>query len=82
MSRRDDGGERLIGESAGVNLRELRLARGWYQCQLARKSGVSRRTIWGIEAGRVKARAPTRKKLLAALGFEWARQADVFGPLG
>ena len=72
----------MVGESAGANLRELRLARGWTQEDLERRSRVSRRTIHGIEAGSVRPRAPTRKKLLAALGLEWNRQADVFGPLG
>jgi len=72
----------MIGESAGANLRELRLARGWTQAQLAARSGVCGRTICGLESGRVKARATTRKKLLAALGLEWARHVDTFGPLG
>ena len=72
----------MDGEGAGANLRELRLARGWTQEDLERRSGVSRRTICYLESGRVKAQAPTRKKLLAALGFEWSRHVDVFGPLG
>lgn len=71
----------MIGQSAGANLRELRLARGWTMEDLERRSRVSRRTIWGIEAGRVSPRATTRKRLLRALGVEWVDQADTFGQL-
>ena len=68
--------------NSGATLRALRVARGWDQADLAMRSKVSLRTIWGIEAGRVSPRATTRRKLLAALRIEWEAQADVFGPLG
>jgi transcriptional regulator with XRE-family HTH domain len=70
------------GTKAGLlTLRELRLANGWRQIDLARRSRVSSRTISSIETGAVKPRAPTRKKLLRALSVHWQAQSIVFGPL-
>ena len=65
----------------GSALRTLRLERGFTQESLERRSGVARRTISYIECGHVSPRAPTRKKLLAALRVDWAEQRSVFGDL-
>jgi transcriptional regulator with XRE-family HTH domain len=48
-------------------LRELRELEGWTQKDLARKSGVSARSIYGYEAG-AGVRPNTARKLAAALG--------------
>ncbi len=50
------------------NLTKLREARKWTQKDLARASGVSRRTISRYEWGGVKPRAATLIKLADALG--------------
>jgi transcriptional regulator with XRE-family HTH domain len=64
-----------------LTLRELRLANGWTQPQLAKRSGVSKRTIAYIEAGTVRPQAPTRKRLLRALSVHFDNHPLVFGPL-
>ena len=57
------------GKSTHVNLRELRLERGWSQEELADASGVSVRTIQRVEGGRPPGRA-TAAALARSLGTE------------
>jgi transcriptional regulator with XRE-family HTH domain len=59
-------------------LRVLRQQMGLLQATLARKSGVSLRTISYIEAGAAP-RMQTRRKLLKALGIPLERHFDIFG---
>lgn len=56
-------------------LRAARLARGWVQEELARRSGVSRAGVSAIETGRLVPSAAAALSLVAALG---CRVEDVF----
>jgi transcriptional regulator with XRE-family HTH domain len=60
-----------------MTLRRHRLARGLTQHQLARKAGISTRALWSIEHG-VQPRQFTKRRLLLALGIDWARRNEVF----
>lgn len=60
-----------------MNLRAFRLSRGLTQHQLARRAGISVHTIWSVENGR-PCRQDTKRRLLRALGVDWAERADVF----
>lgn len=62
-------------------LRRARRSIGWSQVYLARRSGVSEKTISNIEQGRYQSRMPTRRKLLWALRIPLEKHHDIFGPL-
>ena len=53
-----------------VRLRELREDRLLSQRELARRAGVSNKTIVDIEAGRIRPHPATLRKLAEALGVE------------
>ena len=65
-----------IRQQVGLNVRKLRLERGWSQEELAFESGLHRTYISGIERG---ARNPTvlvLAELAEALGVSPARLLD------
>lgn len=60
-------------------IRKLREERGFTQAELSRFADVSMRTIQNVEAGKPTT-APTRRKLLRALGLNYEQDAGwVFG---
>lgn len=61
-------------------IRATRQARGWTQEQLAKKAGVSPRTVHAVENGRI-CRQATKRQLLAALGVPWEERDEYFVPL-
>lgn len=56
----------------------LRLAAELTQNRLADRAHVARRTVAAIETGEWIPRYPTRRRLLAALGVEFARHREIF----
>ena len=58
-------------------IRAARQARGWTQTELARKSGVSARTIHAVENGK-SCRQTTKRRLLNALGVPWELRHEYF----
>ena len=58
-------------------IRAARQARGWTQNELARKSGVSARTIHAVENGK-SCRQATKRLLLSALGVPWDLRHEYF----
>ncbi len=51
-------------------IRAARQSLGWTQNELARKAGISARTIHAIEKGR-PCRQATKRRILNALGVPW-----------
>ena len=51
----------------GELIRAARKARGWTQEELARRAGISARTIGDIERGRITGRSPQIARRLAEL---------------
>ena len=64
----------------GGKLREIREGRLWPRKELAKKSGVSIRTIHNYENG-MPARPHTRRLILKALEIPFDRHVELFGPL-
>lgn len=62
-------------------LRDLRGAQLLTQTQLARRAGVSLRTIVNIERKHHQPRMRTRRNLLRALGVSFELHTKVFGKL-
>ena len=64
-------------------LRAVRHARGLNQLELAKKSGVSARTIYSIETEEGVPKQETCRRLLRALDGQFTpeRRIEVFGPL-
>lgn len=60
----------FIGGDAVMVVRELRLARGWTQVELARRSRIHPADLSKIEAGRVVPYAPQVRRLARALGVK------------
>ncbi len=60
-------------------IRAARQALGWTQSQLARKAGISTRTIHAVEKG-MTCRQATKRLILNALGVPWDLRAEYFGP--
>ncbi len=58
-------------------IRAARQALGWTQNELARKAGISARTIHAIEKGR-PCRQATKRRILNALGVPWDLRDDYF----
>ena len=58
-------------------IRAARQALGWTQNELARRAGVSPRTIHAVEQGR-SCRQATKRRILAALGVAWELRAEYF----
>jgi transcriptional regulator with XRE-family HTH domain len=58
-------------------IRAARQALGWTQTDLARRAGVSTRTIHAIETGR-PCRQATKRHILNALGVPWELRNDYF----
>jgi DNA-binding XRE family transcriptional regulator len=58
-------------------IRAARQALGWTQNELARKAGVSARTIHAIEKGR-SCRQATKRSILNALGVPWNLREEYF----
>ena len=58
-------------------IRAARQALGWTQNELARKAGISARTIHAIEKGR-PCRQATKRHILNALGVPWEMRDDYF----
>jgi transcriptional regulator with XRE-family HTH domain len=61
-------------------IRAARQALGWTQSQLARRAGISTRTIHAVEKG-MTCRQATKRLILNALGVPWDMRNDYFGPL-
>lgn len=61
-------------------IRVARQDRGWTQEELAKKAGVSPRTVHAVENGRI-CRQTTKRQLLAALGVPWELRDEYFVPL-
>ena len=72
MQRRK--GKKSMRRASSAWVGKLRKQRGLSQRQLARRSGVSERTIWAIEQGS-PSRQPTKRKLAKALGVDLSRVA-------
>ena len=60
-------------------IRAARQALGWTQNQLARKAGVSTRTIHAVEKGKT-CRQATKRHILNALGVPWDMRVEYFAP--
>ncbi len=60
-------------------IRAARQALGWTQSQLARKAGISTRTIHAVEKG-MTCRQATKRLILNALGVPWELRNEYFGP--
>jgi transcriptional regulator with XRE-family HTH domain len=58
-------------------IRAARQALGWTQSDLARKAGVSTRTVHAVEKGR-QCRQTTKRHILNALGVPWELRDDYF----
>jgi len=58
-------------------IRAARQSLGWTQNELARKAGVSARTIHAIEKGR-PCRQATKRSILNALGVPWDLREEYF----
>ena len=58
-------------------IRAARQALGWTQNELARKAGISARTIHAIEKGR-PCRQATKRRILNALSVPWEMRDDYF----
>jgi len=58
-------------------IRAARQALGWTQNELARRAGVSARTIHAIEKGR-PCRQATKRHILNALGVPWDLRDEYF----
>jgi transcriptional regulator with XRE-family HTH domain len=58
-------------------IKAARQALGWTQNELARKAGISARTIHAIEKGR-PCRQATKRCILGALGVPWDMRDDYF----
>jgi len=58
-------------------IRAARQALGWTQNELARKAGISARTIHAIEKGR-PCRQATKRRILNALGVAWELRDEYF----
>jgi len=58
-------------------IKAARQALGWTQNELARKAGISARTIHAIEKGR-PCRQATKRCILSALGVPWDMRNDYF----
>lgn len=70
-------------DSKGPTMNRIRAARqalGWTQNELARKAGVSTRTIHAVEKGR-SCRQATKRHILNALGVPWEMRDDYFGSM-
>jgi DNA-binding XRE family transcriptional regulator len=61
-------------------IRAARQAQGWTQDELARKAGVSTRTIHAVEKGR-SCRQATKRHILNALAVPWELRDEYFGPM-
>jgi putative transcriptional regulator len=55
-------------EWIGPRVRELRVAAGWSQAQLAERAGIGLGTVRGVEQGQALPRLPTLLALAAAFG--------------
>jgi len=58
-------------------IRAARQALGWTQNELAKRAGVSARTIHAVEKGR-PCRQATKRHILNALGVPWELRAEYF----
>ena len=58
-------------------IRAARQALGWTQSQLARKAGISTRTIHAVEKG-MTCRQATKRLILNALSVAWEHRDDYF----
>lgn len=63
--------------ASSTNLRRMRIAKGWSQYQLARKSGLTSVTVWNLENGRTKGQPATWQVLADALGVAVDELTDV-----
>jgi DNA-binding XRE family transcriptional regulator len=61
-------------------IRAARQALGWTQNQLARKAGISTRTIHAVEKG-MTCRQATKRLILNALSVPWELRNDYYGPM-
>ncbi|MFN7696400.1 MAG: helix-turn-helix transcriptional regulator, partial [Deltaproteobacteria bacterium] len=69
----------LDGTKLGTRIRELRLAAGLTQAELARRTGIHRPNIARVEAGRHTPSLETLARLAAAIGVPTASVLDVGG---
>jgi DNA-binding XRE family transcriptional regulator len=72
----------IDGTKLGARVRELRLAAGLTQAELARRTGIHRPNIARVEAGRHTPSLETLARLAAAIGVPTASVLDVSGPVG
>lgn len=61
-------------------IRAARQALGWTQSQLARRAGISTRTIHAVEKG-MTCRQATKRLILNALGVPWDMRNEYFVPI-
>lgn len=59
--------KRTPSPADGATLRRLRLAAGWSQQELARRSGVGQASIQKLESGEKTVTLPTARRLCVAL---------------
>jgi DNA-binding XRE family transcriptional regulator len=71
--RMNGNGVPLDGEQLGARLRELRLAAGLTQAELARRTGIHRPNIARVEAGRHTPSLETLSRLAVAIGVPTTR---------
>jgi DNA-binding XRE family transcriptional regulator len=69
----------IDGTKLGARIRELRLAAGLTQAELARRTGIHRPNIARVEAGRHTPSLETLARLAAAIGVPTASVLDVSG---
>jgi len=72
----------IDGTKLGGRVRELRLAAGLTQAELARRTGIHRPNIARVEAGRHTPSLETLARLAAAIGVPTASVLDVNGTAG
>lgn len=67
----------MWGPQSMNRIRAARQSLGWTQNDLARKAGISARTIHAIEKGR-PCRQATKRRILNALGVPWDLRNEYF----
>jgi len=77
-SERYDSASPCVWSPQSMNrIRAARQSLGWTQNELARKAGISARTIHAIEKGR-PCRQATKRRILNALGVPWDLRDEYF----
>ena len=63
-----------------TRLRAARLSAGFSQRALARRAGISARTVERLEAGLGRPHQETSRRILEALEVPWTERGRIFAP--